>query len=273
MHKDFIHEASHHDSEAGFVEAFWTENWKRAGGVENRAHHFAKTIRRFRWKSEWRIMEPYFRKLPEGAVIVDGGCGTGEWCRFLTESGYPTIGVDISRETIEELRKLFPNDRFEAGDIRHLDFESNSVDVYYSWGTFEHFEIGINDCVAEAHRILKPGGMLFITVPFDHVFLALSRTFGSPKGRARQDDERFYQWRFTRSEISRELRLMGFDVENMLPIHRRQSIVRALHRGFGINYNNPIARGLGISVGAISPRMMSGHMLMVAARKPFENKV
>ncbi|NJL70853.1 MAG: class I SAM-dependent methyltransferase, partial [Candidatus Competibacteraceae bacterium] len=155
-------------------------------------------------------MARYFDRLPPKARLLDGGCGLGEFVVHLTRKGFLTIGLDISRKTVEELRRLFPDMSFEAGDIRATGLPDSSVDGYFSWGTFEHFEAGLEPCMTEALRILQPGGLLFITVPFDNLRHAL-RAASDWRGTATPPvlPARFYQWRLTRGELRDTLARCG----------------------------------------------------------------
>ena len=117
MRKDFIVDTGPEDEEAEFVERYWTENWNRTGGVEAHSRRFAGHLNPFALKSEWRVMRKFLDLMPRREML-DGGCGTGEWTRHLTALGYPTIGIDLSRETVSKLREMFPDARFEVGDIR-----------------------------------------------------------------------------------------------------------------------------------------------------------
>ena len=198
----------------------------------------------------------------------ENGCGTGEWTRYLSERGYPTLGLDISRKTVAKLTELFPDSEFAIGDIRDTGLPEAGFDGVISWGTFEHFEDGLQGCIGEALRLLKPGGYLFITVPFDHLGLALKAAFErTPKDPADRN-LRFFQWRLSRAELAQELRLGGFEVELLRPIHRRQGVVRFLHRTFGMDYAAPVTRALGLAIGAVMPRFLCAHMIMAVARKP-----
>ena len=149
-------------------------------------------------------MAPYLAQLPKGARILDGGCGLGDWTLCLARQGFSVAGLDLSRQTVAQLKSRFPEAEFVDGDIRRTVFSDNSFDAYFSWGVFEHFEAGLQDCVREAYRIVKPGGWLFITVPMDNLRLAMLAATNSsipvPEGR-----QRFYQWRLTRPELQREL--------------------------------------------------------------------
>ncbi len=268
MQKDLIDTQAPNEAETQFVERYWTENWKRHGGVEGRVAQYDKSLDKLKWRTEWRMMKPVFEALPADAKILDGGCGTGEWCRFLAQRGHHVTGLDISQETVVELQKIFPDASFLQGDIRSTGFAAGSIDLYYSWGTFEHFESGVGDCVSEALRIMRPGGYLFITVPYDRPGLAIRRTFDNGISRSATGKLRFYQWRFTRREIADELRNHGFDVRAMKPIHRRQTVVRWLNRSLGMSYNGRVGRVIGLLFGILLPRAFSGHMLLAVARKP-----
>lgn len=267
MRKDFIaHGDLHNESEIAFVERFWTENWKRSGEVEGHVRRFSGRLDRWRFKSEWRMMRRFLDRLPSRRLL-DAGCGTGEWTRHLRAQGFSTLGLDISRETVEKLCALFPDEEFAVGDIRDTGLEAGQFGGLFSWGTFEHFETGLQPCIEEAYRLLQPGGYLFITVPFDSFSLALKSLFERPDPGVVQG-LRFYQWRFSKRELALELSLGGFEIERVLPIHRRQGIVRFLHHSFGVHYDNRVVKGLGLLIGAVMPRSLCAHMLIAVARKP-----
>ena len=267
MRKDYIVDQAREGSEIEFVERFWTENWKRSGEVEGHVRRFSGRIDRWRFKSEWRIMRRFLDRLPVRRLL-DGGCGTGEWTRHLRGLGFPTLGLDISRETVDKLRSFFPDEEFAVGDIRHTGLEPVQFGGIFSWGTFEHFETGLQPCIQEAERLLVPGGYLFITVPFDSFGLALRTLFERPEPEGPADQMRFYQWRFSRRELALQLALGGFEIVELRPIHRRQGVVRFLHRTFGVHYDNKAVKAAGILLGALMPRSLCAHMIMAVARKP-----
>lgn len=53
----------------------------------------------------------------ENKRILDLGCGTG----FSTSAGEGCVGIDLSEPMIEKARVLFPNKRFELGDMETWD--------------------------------------------------------------------------------------------------------------------------------------------------------
>ena len=203
MRKDYITAEQPMDNETEFVEKYWTSVWEREGGPQGQLERIPR-------KDEYRAMVPYIAQLSKGARILDGGCGLGDWTLYFARQGFSVAGLDLSRQTVEQLNARFPEAEFFDGDIRCTNFADASFDAYFSWGVFEHFESGLQDCIREAFRIIKPDGLLFISVPFDNFRHAVLGTF---ERRKRVDNRlRFYQWRLTKAELARELEIGGFEV-------------------------------------------------------------
>lgn len=263
MRKDYMSaDAAEGHDETAFIEDYWTRVWEREGGPKGK-------IDKIPTKAEFKIMSPYLAQLPDGARLLDGGCGLGDWTVYLSRNGYPTVGLDLSRSTVDKLHDLFPEFEFCAGDIRDTGFDSSSFDGYFSWGVFEHFENGMQPCIAESYRVLKPGGYLFISVPFDNFRHAiLSSGYSKQPTQSDKSETRFYQWRLTRGELRKELILGGFDVECVKTIHKRQGILRSLHHEFGLPYEWTLTKGLSVALLPFIPGSLISHMILAVARKP-----
>jgi ubiquinone/menaquinone biosynthesis C-methylase UbiE len=260
MRKDYIKSFDSSDiDETDFVEAHWTKIWEQEGGPKGRIDRIAR-------QEEYRLMIPYLRNMHKGASILDGGCGTGDWVLSLASEDFDVTGLDLSRKTVAQLQARFPKAKFSAGDIRATEFPDSTFDAYFSWGVFEHFESGPQYCIREAVRILKPGGLLFVSVPHDNLRHALRTVFEfhSPQSEA----VRFYQYRFTRSELARELAIGGLHVQKIQPIHKRQGLLRALHHWFGLPYHWAFTRGLAATLSIFIPGTVISHMIFAVARKP-----
>ncbi len=50
-------------------------------------------------------------------LVVDLGCGSGIWARFLADAGYHAFGVDISAAMIELARQRVPQATFHVGSF------------------------------------------------------------------------------------------------------------------------------------------------------------
>ena len=240
----------------------WTRIWESQGGPQGRA----EAIRR---REEFKIMWPYVERMPKGSRLLDGGCGMGDWVVWLTRAGYPTLGLDVSASTIAKLKALFPEMEFAVGDIRATGLPAESVDCYFSWGTFEHFEEGFGPVVSEAFRVMKPGGRLFVSVPFVNIRMALRGTLWEPwRVQPRTALTRFYQWRLTRGELANILSSHGFAVEDVKIIHKRSGLQRWLQGNFGIDVNSMLTKGLAILLYPFIPKIVIAHMILAIAQKP-----
>lgn len=262
MRMDFIAAEPEQPEEIAAIEAQWTRAWQAAGGPQGLADRIPA-------KEEYRAIAAWLDQLPEGSRLLDGGCGLGDWTLHFTRGGRPTLGLDISRATVDLLRQKFPEAEFAVGDIRRTGLPDASFDGYFSWGTFEHFQDGLGGCVAEAHRLLKPGGLLFVSVPFDNIRHSLRAILidshrRSPDGGGR----RFYQWRLTRAELADALARGGFEVEDVKIIGKRQGVQRMLQHNLGLPPASLPAKGLAVLLSPILPGVLIGHMILAIARKP-----
>lgn len=261
MKKDYIDTTNLNLNEISFVENHWTKKWDDLGLI-------TKTSSKVFSCEEYRIIACKLKELASGAKIFDGGCGLGEWVLALNQKGFQVTGMDVSKKTIQLLRERYPETNFIYGDIRHTTFPDETFDAYFSWGVFEHFENGPQNCIQEAYRILKPGGMLFISVPFDNIRHALLGSWGGWKGNCDNVSQRFYQWRFTKSELSKELRLAGFNVLDIKALHNRSGILRCLQNDFKMTYNSTISRAIAYVLAPVIPRFFIAHMILATSQKP-----
>ncbi|MDA1166442.1 MAG: class I SAM-dependent methyltransferase [Planctomycetota bacterium] len=269
MRKDYlpVDAAASSLEEAAFVERFWTEQWQNRDSPPD-----VSAIAR---REEYRLMAPHLRGLPSGSRILDGGCGLGEWTVFLAQQGFDVTGLDISEATIARLATWFPTASFRHGDLRRTDFPDASFDAYFSWGTFEHFENGLGDCLTEASRIVRRGGWLFVSVPFQNWRLVLrdaralehwDEEFDAQSGY--RTPQRFYQWRLTREELRRELELHGFSVLGVTPVGKLTGVGRMLQWGFPLFAKGSRPYAMASRVGAlVLPASYVSHMILAVAKR------
>jgi SAM-dependent methyltransferase len=253
--------------ESDFVERFWTQQWEQSRVQTGQWNSVEK-------REEYWIMRPYLHRLQPGSHVLDGGCGLGEWTVFLTSLGFHTVGLDISRQTIAKLATLFPDLEFRCGDICKLDYPDDYFDAYFSWGVFEHFEQGLGVGITEAHRVLKPGGILFFSVPFQnwrHIFRDSRAVYKWDENCKRidgySDPMRFYQWRLTRPELWREISMRAFKVYHIHSIHKGDGLSRMLQLDLKLERGTLAYRLLLRLFKKIMPASWVAHMILAVAKK------
>jgi ubiquinone/menaquinone biosynthesis C-methylase UbiE len=102
--------------------------------------------------------------------VLDLGCGTGVLTRMIadqldTNAGGESVGIDAAGKMISMARKKrgAPNCRFEVMAAEDLDFEDAAFDAVVSSLFFHHVQLDLKQmALAEACRVLKPGGRLVI---------------------------------------------------------------------------------------------------------------
>lgn len=104
-------------------------------------------------------------------MILDGGCGEGEWCYSLEKRGYRAIGIDIVPDAIQHAHRIGRQNGAESafliGDVTRLPFRKNVLGGYISLGVVEHFRLReeVTRALADAQRSLAPGGRAFFALP------------------------------------------------------------------------------------------------------------
>ena len=114
------------------------------------------------------VAEAFVRAGGKGPVL-DLGAGTGLVGEALVAKGVAQIdGTDISPEMLAEAALKDVYDRLFEGDILdHLDAEDDAYAGVVSAGTFTLGHVG-PDGLHEAIRVLRPGGLLVISVRLPH---------------------------------------------------------------------------------------------------------
>lgn len=103
--------------------------------------------------------------IPKGSRVIDGGCGFAKWVIYLKRLGYDIVGIDNNELAISKLKSYDSSLQVELGDILDIHYPDSSFDAYVSMGVIEHFEDGPLPALKEAYRVLKPNGLIFVSVP------------------------------------------------------------------------------------------------------------
>jgi len=100
--------------------------------------------------------------------ILDVGTGSGGAAVFFSKAGADVIGIDTNEGFLKLARiRARENDLkldFMAGDATNSGFKDNCFDFLFADQVIEHVK-DVDGLFKEAHRILKPGGHLFMQFP------------------------------------------------------------------------------------------------------------
>lgn len=106
------------------------------------------------------------KALGPSALVVDLGCGRGEWLQLMRENGVRATGVDTNRVFIEHCRDR-GLDVVESDAIAWLQAQpATSVSGITSLHLVEHIPFeALMTLLAEAFRVIVPGGLLLLETP------------------------------------------------------------------------------------------------------------
>jgi ubiquinone/menaquinone biosynthesis C-methylase UbiE len=127
-------------------------------------------------------------------TILDIGCGTGVVLSELEKLGTAT-GFDYSEHALDFCRKRGLK-RLVQGDAHRLPFADATFDAVIGLDVFEHLERD-EEAFRQVQRILKPGGILILSVP---AFMSL---WGP------HDVALMHFRRYRKNEVARKLRAAG----------------------------------------------------------------
>jgi SAM-dependent methyltransferase len=144
--------------------AFYTyksveEKWDTAWGGDSVRRHL-KTIPRFP-----QLISLFENHLTPKSEVLEAGCGMGRWIVYLRERGHNVIGIDYSRNAVTSIKEYDGSIRLNLGDVMDLPYKDDTFDVYLSFGVIEHVEVNREQILKEAYRVLRPGGLLIVSVP------------------------------------------------------------------------------------------------------------
>jgi len=110
-----------------------------------------------------------------GDLVLDIGCGEGRHSLGLyVDREVNAIGIDLSTEDLKIAKRRIKDFTvtdtnksscaFGVGDIQSLPFKDNAYDAVICSEVLEHLE-SLDNAVSEIVRVLKPGGVLAVSVP------------------------------------------------------------------------------------------------------------
>lgn len=102
-------------------------------------------------------------KLSNQHMVLDAGCGSGLFSNLVIKTGSHLIGIDAAPGLLEVARRRNPESNFLEEDLEALPFNANYFDVVAGFNSFQYAG-SFENALAEAARVLKPGGKLVIGI-------------------------------------------------------------------------------------------------------------
>jgi len=201
----------------GLDETYTEEHWAKE--TPGRAYYdvHLSTIEKH------EMATPIFRQYlgAGGLRVLESGCGTGRWMAFFEKLGNTAFGIDDSAGPLRVAREHDPKMNLCRANVVQSPFKANSFDAVFSSYVAEHFEDGPGILFREIHRVLKPGGLFFVVVPYNNTF---RRFVVNPSLRAfyalwklRGKELGFTEFRFYKEEMDGYLAQTGFETVAVHP--------------------------------------------------------
>jgi O-antigen chain-terminating methyltransferase len=116
-----------------------------------------------------KVYLPYIQKVKsntEDFLVLDAGCGRGEWLELLKRYCIRGLGVDTNRVMVKQCEEYSLN-VIEGDVIESLqDFPSNYFGAVTAFHLIEHFPFDVLvKFLDETVRVLKPGGIAIFETP------------------------------------------------------------------------------------------------------------
>lgn len=189
---------------------------------------------------------------PSRPAILDVGSPKLFGLHLASAANVSVKLTDITELNIDQYRILWeairPGARgqacFDLQDARRLTFPDESFSVVYSMSVIEHVEgdRGDSEAVQEMIRVLQPGGLLVISVPFGPVFQEQSIVGFAEAARFTGDAREYFFQRIYDSEAFKKRILSEAELEavEMITVWRRRVRLLKAYSRLGQNIHGAL---------------------------------
>jgi 2-polyprenyl-3-methyl-5-hydroxy-6-metoxy-1,4-benzoquinol methylase len=125
-------------------------------GLINKAYHL---VRSYQFYKKKKVIQKN-SNMKKGKIL-DIGCGTGDFLKYMAASGWEADGVETDKGA-----KMIAEKKLGKKIEENLNLLSgeNQYDVISMWHVLEHV-YNVEDCLKKVNKLLKIGGVLVVGVP------------------------------------------------------------------------------------------------------------
>ena len=137
------------------------------GDIRFRSEYHYAVFEYYRSAKIWKRLEG--DGIQVSGRVLDAGCGSGGIAVSFAEECELAVGLDLKNKFGDAGRRLarergIGSAVFVQGDGTALPFRKESFDLVLSHSVIEHVR-SAESYLAECHRVLRPGGILFLQTP------------------------------------------------------------------------------------------------------------
>lgn len=165
--------------------------------------------------------------LPTGACVLDAGCGSGYGADLLCSLGYKVTAIDAADDAVKYSQMRAPTATVLKRSMDALDdLGASTFDAIVAIETVEHVQED-EKMFAGFLKLLKPGGVLFLSTP-DRTLFDQSHVVAHPDAGPRVINP-FHVREYTEIELFELLKHSGF-----YHIVRMRSLLSVYHMALAV---------------------------------------
>ena len=123
--------------------------------VKNYECFYQTKYKRADWL-EKKLLKKLLDTLGHTEKLLEIGCGTGHFTRWLNSKGVECYGLDLSHLMLKEAKKRWPNGSLLQGESSRLPFKDKTFDVVAFIACLEYM-LDITQVIEEAARVSRKG--------------------------------------------------------------------------------------------------------------------